>query len=323
MHQNADNIEIPSVIYKMKSLHGGEPATGGNIEESCCSAGPLNPRMKQLEERQITILERLANLENEVKQISQQLDHKYGDPAPVASIVSTNTKAINKPSIAPVKLPEGTVDFVISLSASSPSFSPLIIGEMLKKRGVDIAFPTHLHSSCRDGVSKDVLSPFGGLLTGRLGTTATSKVYFTFMFKDEPFCPSVMYSPLLQTRIIGDVNVARYLCRFLVPDLYDENDMDVVASVDQWLDTSKQMSVGNTKEKDAALKSLNAHLGKHAFVCDDQLSLADVTLLSALLANSSNFKSLPKNVKPWFQCMISNFDRSFIEKFNVPVSWLS
>jgi len=52
-----------------------------------------------------------------------------------------------------------------------------------------------------------------------------------------------MYSPILQTRIIGDINIARYISRFLLPDLYEENSAEVVASIDQWMDASKQVSI--------------------------------------------------------------------------------
>ena len=51
-----------------------------------------------------------------------------------------------------------------------------------------------------------------------------------------------MYSPVLQTKIIGDVNIARYLTRFLLLDLYDENNTEVVGAVDGWLDTARQVT---------------------------------------------------------------------------------
>lgn len=50
-----------------------------------------------------------------------------------------------------------------------------------------------------------------------------------------------MYSPVQQTKIIGDVNIARYLTRFLLSDLYDETDTGVVGPIDGWLDTARQV----------------------------------------------------------------------------------
>lgn len=293
-------------MYKMASLH--EENLASNNET-------LNPRMKQLEERQLSILQKLANLENEVKQISCQLGHNYGDPAPVKTIAST----ASPPSSEPIKLPNGTLDFVISVSANSPdsALSPYIIGEILKRRGVDVAFPTHVHSSCKNSIKS---TQHKCLSTSRLKTSTKAKVNFTFIFKEDPFTPNVMYSPISQTKIIGDVNIARYLCRFLVPNLYDENDLNSVANIDQWLDIARRMSQGSSKEKDGCMKTLNAYFGKkHTYLCSGRLSLADVSIFSSILGNTSSFQSLPKNVKPWFESMVSSVGQNF----NVPSNWLS
>ena len=82
-----------------------------------------------------------------------------------------------------------------------------------------------------------------------------------------------------------------------------------------------QMGNGNSKEKDAALKSLNAHLGRNqGFLCAGRFTLADLAVLSALLGARSNFKSLPKNAKAWFQTMASIFN---LNNFDVPSAWVS
>lgn len=61
----------------------------------------------------------------------------------------------------------------------------MLIGELLKKRGVSVAFPTHGHSSCKDGsLTAEVLKPYGGALNGRLGTSTKAKVFLTFLIKD-------------------------------------------------------------------------------------------------------------------------------------------
>jgi len=317
IYTNVDSIEIPDNIYKMKSLHIEDDVS----QSSAGSNTTLNPRMQQLEERQLSILKKLSSLEDEVKQMSKHLGHKYGDSAPITKTTSSASTTASIPN-KPVSLPDGTLDFVISVSAKNPSFSPMLIGELLKKRGVSVAFPTHGHSSCKDGsLTAEVLKPYGGALNGRLGTSTKAKVFLTFLIKDVPFCPSVMYSPVLQTKIIGDVNIARYLTRFLLSDLYDENNAEVVGAVDGWLDTARQMGNGNSKEKDAALKSLNAHLGRNqGFLCSGRFTLADLAVLSALLGARSNFKSLPKNAKAWFQTMASSFD---LNNFDVPSAWVS
>ena len=45
--------------------------------------------MQQLEERQLSILKKLSSLEDEVKQMSKQLGHKYGDSAPITKTTSS------------------------------------------------------------------------------------------------------------------------------------------------------------------------------------------------------------------------------------------
>ena len=72
--------------------------------------------------------------------------------------------------------------------------------------------------------SSNFLAALGGL-SGRL-QHHVENIVLTFVWKDDPFCPSLMQSPLLQTRIIGDVNIGCYLCQILYPQLYDENNID-------------------------------------------------------------------------------------------------
>jgi len=45
----------------------------------------------------------------------------------------------------------------------------------------------------------------------------------------------------LQTRIYGDINIARYLTRTFLPDLYDETDVCAVTQIDHWLEYSRQI----------------------------------------------------------------------------------
>lgn len=80
------------------------------------------------------------------------------------------------------ELPEGTIDFVISISTKQTSLSPLLIGDLLKNRGVDIAIPTHIHSSCE--TIPETLQAYGKTATGRLGASTTSKVFLTIVLKE-------------------------------------------------------------------------------------------------------------------------------------------
>ena len=57
----------------------------------------------------------------------------------------------------------------------------------------------------------------------------------------DPFSPSLMFSPLHQTRIYGDDNIGRYLCRVLHPDFYNDNDTVTALLIDRWLENSRQV----------------------------------------------------------------------------------
>ena len=82
-----------------------------------------------------------------------------------------------------------------------------------------------------------------------------------------------------------------------------------------------QLAHGNTKEKEATMKSLNAQLGKYDHVCRT-MSIADVTTLAALLAGYKHFQTLPKNVKKWFLNAPPNY-LDIVKKLYVNQSWFS
>lgn len=58
---------------------------------------------------------------------------------------------------------------------------------------------------------------------------------------------------------------------------------------------------------------MNSYLG-------GTLTLADITLLSALLSNMNSFKAIPKNVKKWLGSMKEVFGEVLV-KFSVPPTW--
>jgi len=307
LHQDS-KVDLPTCMYPMKSLH--------NTMESDIS----DPDMKTLTEKDKKIASDLVSLTEEVKALSHRLGHKFGDQMPAGlqkgscSLLSGNVKTSELIS----KLPNGIVDFVISSSVTHPAFSAVLIGEILQLQGTHVAMVTQKHSSLRSDVPDNFLAVTGGL-GGRLQHNV-EKLVLTFVWKEDLFSPSLMMSPLLQTRIIGDANIGRHLCRILCPQLYDEDNAVVAAGIDKWIDVSVQMSNGSSKEKDAALKSMNSHLGMKDLFCGETITLADVTLLASLLANCSYIKSLPKNVKKWFSSMSSCF-KNTLSRFNVPSTW--
>lgn len=274
--------------------------------------GVTDPDMQTLVEKDKKITNDLVSLTEEVKELSRRLGHTFGESSPLVSgKVKTQT-------VLPGNLPDGIVDFVISASVSQPAFSAVLIGEFLKSEGIHVATLTQKHSSLSGEIPDDFLAVSGGL-GGRLQHDV-EKLVFTFLWKDEPFCPSLMISTQLQTKIIGDANIGRHLCRILCPQLYNEDDIDISADIDKWIDASVQMNNGNSKEKDSALKSMNSHLGRNNYFCGETITLADITILASLLANSNYVKSLPKNVKKWFLNVSSCFKNS-LARFNLPSAW--
>jgi len=296
LHQ-VDEIETPTTMYHMKSLHG-------NVEKS------TDPDMKTLMEKDRKIANDLDALTAEVKGLCQRLGHTFGESAPGVALSGNQSFSL--------QLPDGITDLVISTSVAQPALSAVLIGEFLKSNGVHLATVTQKHSSLLNDVPAHYFAVTGGL-NGRI-QCSVEQLIFTFMWKEDAVCPALMHSPKLQTRIVGDANIARYLCRFLCPLLYNEDDLDAVVEIDRWIETSVQMCNGSAKEKDSALKSMNAHLGKNDYFCGGKLTVADITSLAALLSNTGHAKSLPKNVKKWFLVMSGLF-KNTVGRFDVPTSW--
>jgi len=296
LHQ-VDQIETPTTMYHMKSLHGSTETS-------------TNPDMKTLMEKDRKIANDLDALTAEVKDLCQKLGHTFGESAP--GVTASGNQSFS------LQLPEGITDLVISTSVAQPALSAVLIGEFLKSNNVHVATVTQKHSSLVTDVPAHYFAVTGGL-NGRI-QCSVEQLVFTFMWKEDAVCPALMHSPQLQTRIVGDANIARYLCRFLCPLLYNEDDIDTVVEIDRWIETSVQMCNGSAKEKDSALKAMNAHLGKNDYFCGGKLTVADITLLAALLSNSGHAKTLPKNVKKWFLSM-SGFFKNTVGRFDVPVSW--
>lgn len=303
LHQ-VDHIETPTTMYHMKTLHdNAEMAT--------------DPDMKTLMEKDRRIANDLVALTEEVKELSRRLGHTFGEPGQGVGKLSGGAALPGNRPLS-LQLPEGITDLVISTSLSKPAFSAVLIGEFLKSNGVHLATVTQKHSSLASAVPEHYFAVTGGL-NGRI-QCAVEQLVFTFMWKEDPICPALMHSPQLQTRIVGDANIARYLCRVLCPSLYNEDDINAVVEIDRWIETAVQLCNGSSKEKDSALKAMNAQLGKNDYFCNGQLTLADIVVLGALFANTAHAKSLPKNLKKWFHLM-SDLFKNTVGRFDVPIAW--
>ena len=112
--------------------------------------------------------------------------------------------------------------------------------------------------------------------------------------------PELMVSPAKQSVITGEVNIARYLNRLLSPG-YDTDDIIMATTTDEWLDnTELQLLNGNSKQRNALIKSLNSTLKKSEWVGGDGFSFLDAVLWSAV--HGAGFaQSAGENVQKWIQ----------------------
>lgn len=298
-------VEMPTCMYAMKSLHGesGEmqtiPATN-------------DPDLQALMDRDQKISADLAQLTNEMKKLSEELGHTFGESSPIVPSSSNNKMKMS--SNLETTLPKGVCDLVISVSPSRPSLSSILIAEVLKSNGIHVAMTVQKHSSLKEDIPG-----YMGAVRGRTQVNV-EKVVFTYVWKEDLLTPSVMQSPLRQAKIVGDANVGRFLCRMLCPQLYDESNIDNATLMDKWIDLSVQMTNGSNKEKEAVMKEMNSYLGKNDYFCGVTLTLADITLLAAVLSNMNSFKAVPKNVKKWLGSMKEIFGDFFV-KFSLPATW--
>ena len=116
--------------------------------------------------------------------------------------------------------------------------------------------------------------------------------------------PVMMISPSSQTPIYGEASIARHLARLLRP-AYDSAGADVATRIDGWVDLSRTLTDGNSKERVAVMRNLNSTLGKSDWLVGGQLSLADIVMWSAV-QRSKQGQSATGNVKKWLDACNTN-----------------
>lgn len=112
-----------------------------------------------------------------------------------------------------------------------------------------------------------------------------------FLVEDLPF---LVVSPCAHTPLTGEITIARFLCRTLLPDLYGNLTPEESADVDSWID----QSLAGNKERTAALKSLNVKLAKQQWILGSKMTLADIVLACCTVKENGG-SSVPGNVNKW------------------------
>lgn len=115
-------------------------------------------------------------------------------------------------------------------------------------------------------------------------------------FSLEKGLPYLVASPCSHTPLTGEITIARFLCRVLLPDLYGNLSPEESASVDSWID----QSLAGSKARAAAIKCLDAKLGKQQWILGSKMSLADV-VLACCTVKENGVKSVSSNVSKWLK----------------------
>lgn len=97
--------------------------------------------------------------------------------------------------------------------------------------------------------------------------------------------------------IEGEGNIARFLF-----SLFGHKYSAVTSTlIDSWVDTAIfQLKEGSSKEKGAVLRSMNAALGKAAWLVGSELTVADVVAWCAL-QQTGGASAAPANVQKWMK----------------------
>nr|XP_053640162.1 LOW QUALITY PROTEIN: uncharacterized protein LOC128694196 [Cherax quadricarinatus] len=208
------------------------------------------------------------------------------------------------PSPAPLSplAPRSTVhDLVISASPEAPPFSLLLLRRLLKTAGISVYCANHLHSSVSQ-VSERLQHWF---MDQDPDGRSSCRVAFTLHWKDARV-PSLMVDPLRQTTISGEVNIVRYVSRlFPLSSPYNYEASGTFATItetDHVLDQlSRQLTEGNNRERQAALRQLNARLGKTGWLMGTSCSIVDVLAWSLMRQKAMVDAGAPANVVKWYK----------------------
>ncbi|KAK7113711.1 aminoacyl tRNA synthase complex-interacting multifunctional protein 2-like isoform X2 [Littorina saxatilis] len=287
------NAEIVSnvAMYKVKKFESDTTGILSGGEEQ------VPERVRKLEQRQEKVLQELQKLQQSVQAMAQQRGVNLSAAAsPTVGAAATSASSDQSP------LQNGKLhDLVISADPSSAPLSLLVLLKQLSTQ-CQVLTSTFVHSSATDTPEKLRAFLHNGPQTG---ARSTYQLAVTVVWKKIANGPRMMVSPTRQTYVEGEANIARYLSRLLQP-AYDSSDAITATQIDELLDLSQQQILGgNNKERSAALRTLNARLGKAQWLVGASLSVADVVVWSAVQGARLGGDA-PANVKKWLKACGEN-----------------
>ncbi|KAL4232221.1 positive regulation of aminoacyl-tRNA ligase [Mactra antiquata] len=287
-YDSTAKVELPNVMYSLQNVHtatsGSQASTPADLNMDPVSA---------LEARQERIISKLGELRKTLDQLAGQYEAAPASKTDKTS--STGASRVKQTSnvVIPNPLGSGIHDIVINADPSSPPLSLFVLFEMLKQKFRVLA-TSYTHSSVTNIDSK--LCEL--IKSGSQVTRGDHDIALSVVWKKVKYGPELVVSPAKQSVILGEVNIARYINRLLYPG-FDTEDIVEATTCDEWLDTAEnQLINGNSKKRNAAVKSLNVRLKKNDWTVGSQFSLVDVVMWSAL-HQSQLVGGAPENVQKW------------------------
>ncbi|KAH9489887.1 Aminoacyl tRNA synthase complex-interacting multifunctional protein 2 [Bulinus truncatus] len=290
----------PSPATQAKFSSGPE----GNQTQKGSTSAASTP-IANLEKHQDDVLKRLEQLQCSVSKLAGKykvtetlepvIQVKVSEPSQRASVASTTlAPPARVGAVCQPMLKSGSVlDLVINVDPSSIPLSLIILCERLSSQ-YTVLKTTYSHSS----VTGTVPEKLQNLLASNGNKRSESQIVIHFVWKKVAYGPELIVDPTRQTAIQGEVNVARYLARLLNPS-WEQADIVRATQQDELLDLAQlQILEGNSKEKSAAVRTLNSLLGKKNWLDGEEPSTADICCWSAL-QQSGQSTSPPANVKKW------------------------
>ncbi|CAL1262670.1 unnamed protein product [Larinioides sclopetarius] len=265
LYDFTSNIVLPTCMYKMNNLHDSK------FSESSQEVSSKSLDLAELEKSQLKIIQKLEDLKEKVLKLKQEF-----------GVASENNLGKFQ-------------DIVVKANPKSPPLSIWILYNLFAQ-STPTRLVTYKHSSLKV-IPEDIKQ------LQNSSSSNSCNLSLTIIWRDGDKDHEMMIDPIHQGMIEGEVNIVRYLSRLL--SLTDESDPVLSTQIDNWLELVHSSVIhGNNKDRQGALKSLNSHLGKAAFLVGDSHTIADIVMWSALIQTKLH-QSLPANVTKWFKSLLN------------------
>lgn len=252
-------LSLPSCMYKMNVMQGGTVEAEGAANGAQSSSPPTD--VNAFERRQESLLDRLSQLKGAVDNLRGEMGIE----------TATNKKRT-------------AFSLVVRASPQAPPFALLcVINQLKKKSGVSVEVGTHIHSSLKEKVPKNLSDFLPHDNACAQSTGAKFKVRVTVIWADVGVDPECVIG--LDRLIKGEVNILRYVARCL-PDEFVYESGSAAIQIDQVLDLCHCcVAYGSEKDRQEALQFMDNLLKKQSSLTPPgaALGIADFAAWSALV----------------------------------------